>query len=131
MAQLDLSAKKEQVVFGNDSVVIQKYISGIKGGRTLDMTDYSDKTVKSGHVIIVKDGNYKPMPVSGEAYSELPEGYGYAGILYRTISATIPAASIMTMGEVNIEAVPYPMDTILAEFKAACPHIDFVKDEEA
>lgn len=127
----DLSPKKSAVVFGEDSIVIQKYISGIKGGRTLDVTGFAENVIKAGHVIIVKEGKYMPMPVSGEAYAALPEGAAYAGVLYRSILAAKPAASIMTWGEVNAVAVPYPMDTILADFKAACPHIDFIKDEEA
>lgn len=127
----DLSPKKNQIVFGDDSIVIQKYISGIKGGRTLDITGFAESVVKAGHVIIVKDGTYAPMPVSEGAYAELPEGYAYAGVLYRSIPAAKPAASIMTWGEVNAVAVPYAMDAILADFKAACPHIDFIKDEEA
>lgn len=128
----DLSAKKEQIVFGDDSVVIQKYISGIKGGRTLDVTGYTEKVLKAGHVIVT-DGNgaYKPMPVSGAAYGELPAGHSYAGVLYRSILTAQPAASIMTWGEVNSEAVPYPMTSIMEAFKATCPHIDFIKDEEA
>lgn len=127
----DLSPKKSAVVFGEDSVVIQKYISGIKGGRTLDVTGFAENVIKAGHVIIVKEGKYMPMPVSGEAYAALPEGAAYAGVLYRSVLAAKPAASIMTWGEVNAVAVPYPMNTILAAFKTACPHIDFIKDEEA
>lgn len=146
MTKLDLSAEKEQLVFGDDSIVIQKYISGIKGGRTLDMTGYTDKVLKAGHVIITDGaGTYKPMPVTAEttsgegesavttpaAYGTLPSGHSYAGVLYRSILTARPAASIMTWGEVNSEAVPYPMTSILTAFKTACPHIDFIKDEEA
>ena len=127
----DLTPNKQQIVFGDDSIVIQKYISGIKGGRTLDVTGFAGKVIKAGHVIIVKNGVYAPMPVNGEAYAALPDGAAYAGVLYRSISAAKPAASIMTWGEVNVEAGPYPMATILAAFKTACPHIDFIKDEEA
>lgn len=127
----DLTPNKQQIVFGDDSVVIQNYISGIKGGRTLDVTGFAASVIKAGHVIIVKNGTYAPMPVAGEAYAALPEGYAYAGVLYRSIPAAKPAASIMTWGEVNSAAAPYPMDTILAAFKTACPHIDFIKDEEA
>lgn len=149
--KLDLSAKKEQIIFGDDSIVIQKYISGIKGGRTLDMTDYPLKNVKAGSVIVTKDGVYKPMPLTpkmqGEStnqtevkdsdgntvyiYGTLPTGYSYAGVLYKTIPSDVPAASIMTNGEVNSEAIPYPMDSIMAAFKAACPQVVFIKDEEA
>ena len=127
----DLTPNKQQMVFGEDSIVIQKYISGIKGGRTLDVTGFADSVIKAGHVIIVKDGVYAPMPVSGEAYAALPSGAAYAGVLYRSIPAAKPAASIMTNGEVNAEALPYAMDSILAAFKTACPHIVFIKDEEA
>lgn len=119
------------MVFGDDSIVIQKYISGIKGGRTLDVTGFTENVIKAGHVIIVKDGVYSPMPVAEGNYVALPEGAAYAGVLYRSVLAAKPAASIMTWGEVNAVAVPYAMETILADFKAACPHIDFIKDEEA
>ena len=127
----DLTPNKQQVVFGDDSIVIQKYISGIKGGRTLDVTGFAASVIKAGHVIIVKNGTYAPMPVEGNAYAALPEGAAYAGVLYRSIPAAKPAASIVTWGEVNSVAAPYPMDAILAAFKTACPHIDFIKDEEA
>ena len=105
----DLTPNKQQIVFGDDSIVIQKYISGIKGGRTLDVTGFADSVIKAGHVIIVKNGVYAPMPVSGDAYAALPEGAAYAGVLYRSIPAAKPAASIMINGEVNSEAVPYAM----------------------
>ena len=127
----DLTPNKQQIVFGEDSVVIQKYISGIKGGRTLDVTGFAASVIKAGHVIIVKNGTYAPMPVEGNAYAALPEGAAYAGVLYRSIPAAKPAASIVTWGEVNSVAVPYPMNAILTAFKTACPHIDFIKDEEA
>lgn len=127
----DLTPNKNTVVFGEDSVVIQKYISGIKGGRTLDVTGFAENVIKAGHVIIEKEGNYMPMPIKGDAYDALPSGAAYVGVLYRSVPAAKPAASIMTWGEVNAVAVPYPMDSILAAFKAACPHISFIKDEEA
>lgn len=127
----DLTPNKQQIVFGDDSIVIQKYISGIKGGRTLDVTGFAASVIKAGHVIIVKNGVYAPMPVSGDAYAALPEGAAYAGVLYRSIPTAKPAASIMINGEVNSEAVPYAMDSILAAFKTACPHVVFIKDEEA
>lgn len=127
----EMSPKKQQVIFGDDSIVIQKYISGIKGGRTLDLTDFNEEVIKAGHVVIVKDGNYRPMPVTGAAYAALPSGYAYAGVVYRSVAAEKPAVSIMTWGEVNAVAVPYPMDAIMTAFKTACPHIDFIKDEEA
>ena len=132
MATLDLTNNGTKILFGNDSVVIQKYISGIKGGRVLDTTGFADAVIKAGHVIITDGkGNYKPMPVSGGAYGSLPSGYNYCGVLYRSILTAKPSASIMTNGEVNIVASPYPVASILEDFKAECPQVVFIKDEEA
>lgn len=146
----DISPEKETVVFGNDSAVIRKYISGIAGGRTLDCSDFINDNIYAGHVIIKKsDGKYAPMPViaavpakpaQGETpavaaqpakYGTLPTGASYVGVLYRSISKKKPAASIMTMGVVNPNLTPYPMTDILTAFKAACENISFENDEEA
>lgn len=143
----DLSPKKEQIVFGDDAIVIQKYISGIKGGRTLDVSDYPAKVIKVGSVVITKDGVYKPMPLKAKMngeneekdengntvyeYATLPAGFSYAGVVRGSTLTKDPAVSVMFNGEVNSEALPYPMDTILATFKEACPLICFIKDEEA
>lgn len=146
----DISPKKSQVIFGNDSAVIRKYTSGIPGGRTLDCSDFPEDNVLAGHVIIKKtDGTYAPMPVvaateavpaQGETptvpaqpakYDTLPTGASYVGVLYRSISKENPAASIMYDGIVNPALVPYPMDDIKAAFTAAVPHIIFEQDEEA
>lgn len=130
MKVIDLTNQKQSVIFGNDSVVIQKFNGGLKGGRALDTTGITETHINAGHVIITDgEGNYKPMPVSGEAYDSLPEDWKYAGVLYRTILTAKGDASIMFDGEVNIKAVPYPMDAILSAFKTALPNIIFVEDE--
>lgn len=130
--QNDISPTKEKIVFGNDSVVIRKYISGIPGGRTLDASSFPNDNILAGHVIIKKsDGSYAPMPVAENKYAELPAGASYAGVLYRSISKKNPSASIMYNGTVNPTLVPYPMTDIKAAFTAAVPHIIFEQDEEA
>ncbi len=128
---IDVVNEPKKVLFGNDSVVIQKFIAGIKGGRNLDVTGFTPTVINAGHVIITKDGVYKPMPVSSNAYASLPTGWAYAGILYRSILTSKPYAAIMTIGQVNSEAVPFAMTSIAAAFAAACPHIEFIKDEAA
>lgn len=128
----NFNQSEEQVHFGNDSIVIKKYIAGVEGGRTLDMTGYADSILKAGHVIITDGkGVWKPMPVSGEAYAALPEGYKYAGVLYRTIQTSKPAAAIMTWGVVNEAIVPFAVDGIKEAFAKDVPQIQFTKDEEA
>lgn len=126
---VNLVNEKNTVIFGNDTIVIQKFLAGIKGGRALDVTGFSAEVINAGHVIITDgNGTYKPMPVSDTSYASLPDGYSYAGILVHSILASKPAAAIMTIGQVNEKALPYEAP---ADFKTACPHIEFIKDEES
>lgn len=130
MTHLNLVGERKQIVFGNDSIVIRKYGHSLAGGRVLDVTDFAEKTILAGHIIITDgNGNYKPMPIADGAYAALPEGYAYAGVLYRSILAAKPAASIMTAGVVNEKALPYAISSIKTAFIAACPHIMFESDE--
>lgn len=137
MANLTLKTEKKQIVFGEDSVIIQKFGSGIKGGRALDVTDVTDTVLYAGRVIITDGaGTYKPLATTTSGgtttYGELPESYSYVGVLYRSILTDEPAASIMTSGQVcepaAVEAngAAYP-----TAFKTACPKIEFIKDENA
>lgn len=126
---VELVNEKKQIVFGKDNIVIQKFIAGIKGGRALDVTGVTADVLEAGHVIITNGaGVYKPMPVSGSAYAPLPGSHSYAGILVSSISVKSPAAAIMTIGQVNEKALPYALPE---GFKAACPNIQFIQDEEA
>lgn len=137
---VDLVNEKKQINFGKDSIFVRNYIDGILGGRNLDVTGFPLDTIAAGHVIIT-DGNgvYKPMPLSAStsngvttySYGSLPEGYSYAGLLYRSLLTKRPMAAIITNGQVNSEVLPYDMSSILAAFKAACPLIVFAKDEES
>lgn len=215
MPVLTLNTKEAQLNFGKDGVIIQKYIAGIPGGRTLEVpSDYPVDVIYSGTPIIVKDSVYKPFPLvkkvealptaavsaqtAGSAivgtvyegvtastagavkcaksdktivylaadaatgtasadktyYSKdtvnttdvdvldedgnnvyelgsMPANHSYAGILYKSILKTKPAAAIMTNGQVNKEAVYYPLTSILSAFKAACPLLEFIADEVA
>ncbi len=120
------------ITFPNDEVVVPKFISGIVGGRTLDVSEWTGSNIKAGHVIITDGkGVYKPLGVSEGKYGAIPEGYTICGVLYRTILAATPMASIMTNGQLNSVAVPYPLTEVETAFKAALPLIELVKDEEA
>lgn len=124
---IELCDQNKVVDFGNDAVVCPLFISGIRGGRSLDVSGVSATYLKAGHVIIkTSDNVYKPMPVSDSKYGTLPEGCTYVGVLYKSIPTDTPLASIMTNGEVNSVTVPYPMTDIQTAFAAACPHIVFV-----
>lgn len=134
----EIETKKKQIVFGEDSVIIQKLEGTIKGGRALDWTGVDEEVLYAGRVIVTDGkGKYKPLTIATKAYKTLDssggfEGYSYAGVLYRSIAKGEPA-SIMIAGEVNKVAAKaangeadYP-----AGFITAFPKIALVSDEDA
>lgn len=109
---------------GNDSKVIIRNLAAIPGGVTLDMSNWSEDDLRAGH-IIKKDasGVYSPLGVSDGDYASLEEGEAFAGVLITSILKSKPFAPVMTIGEVNAAASPYPVtDTI----KAGLPRIEFL-----
>lgn len=120
----------ESFGFGKDPIVIRNYVSGDKGGRVLDVTDFTEEYIRAGHVIIKETATntYKPMPVSGGIYSSLPEGHEYVGVAYSTKSVAEPFVAIMYAGTVNDVASPFPVDNIKAALKTALPTLVFNHD---
>ena len=134
-AQANLNQEGIKILSANDSIVIRNYGAGIKGGRTLDMSDFpSDlKCIRAGHVVIrstTDETLYKPMPVAsgGEAYGSLPEGFEYVGVVVATKHVDYPLVGIMYAGEVNDVASPYPVTSIKAALKTALPGLVFMHD---
>jgi hypothetical protein len=132
MAVANLNDERQEVITGNDNIVIVDNFQSIRGGRTLDVADYPKDVLNAGHVIIRETASkeYKPMPLNeeGNAYAALPEDHVYAGILINTIRKKRPFAGIMVRGTVNPAAAPFPMTGILAAVKTALPLIDFRED---
>jgi len=135
MAVANLVNPAQEIVTGNDNIVIVDILQTIRGGRTLDVTNFTPDVIKAGHVIIMETATkeYKPMPVKDNGsgvmiYDALPSGHAYAGIEINTILKARPMAGILVRGTVNPKAAPYPMDSILAAVKAALPLIDFRED---
>lgn len=111
---------------GNDSIVIVNALGDIPGGRTLDMTGFTNG-IKAGHIIIkLSTGVYAPMPVSGTSYDSLPASAEYAGVCRYSVSAADPRAAIVTMGQVNAAAMPY---AITSDIKTYLPHIEFLYED--
>ena len=126
MANVDLNDANVVVDTGNDSIVIINFIEGITGGRTLDVTGFIPKVIQGGHIVI-KDvkGEYKPMPVTDNAYAALPTNHTVEGVVVTSVLTSKPMAAIMVRGSVNQVASPYP---VTAEIKAALPLIRFTQD---
>ena len=93
MATSNLNREAHEIHSGNDSIVIVKALGDIPGGRTLNVEGFDGTVVKAGHVVIAKGNDYKPMPVNGEAYGDLPEGYNYVGVVKATITTKDPRAA--------------------------------------
>lgn len=117
MATTNLNRDIHEIQSGLDSIVIVKALGDIPGGRTLNVEDVASdvKVIKAGHIIIAKDNDYKPMPVasSGEAYGSLPSGYSYVGVLKASVSVKDARAAILTIGQVNAAASPYPVTSAI------------------
>lgn len=97
---LNVVNESKEIITGLDSVTIQKWISGIKGGRTLTIdSTFPLSVIHAGHVIITKDGVYKPMPVTNSteqlptaAESSQTAGSAISGTVYVEVEATTEGA---------------------------------------
>lgn len=123
----------ESFSFENDPIVIRADFRGIEGGKVLNVDGYGEEYIRAGQLIIresdKEDPEYKPLGVENGNYKALPEGYEYAGICRATKSAKEPFVGIMTWGEVNDIASPYPITAALkSALKTALPHITFEHD---
>lgn len=131
-ATANLASELQTMGTGMDPVVIRKYIAGITGGRTLDVSGFPLDIIKAGHIVIRDTANdtYKPMPLAAgnEAYGTLPASHEYVGVLVRSVSKEAPLAAIMYSGEVNDVASPFPIDSIKAALKTALPTLVFLHD---
>jgi len=98
MATVNLTSS-QSVDTTNDSVVIVSTLGTIQGGRTLDVTGFTDTEISAGHVIIkeTSTGEYKPLPVTGT----LPASHTYEGILIASIKTSNAQAAILDRGKVN------------------------------
>lgn len=114
---------------GKSSVIVRNYVNGIMGGVILNMTGF-DGDIQCGHIIIrdTNSGEYKPMPVSGGAYSTLPSNCEYVGVCITDAPNDTPHVGVMTAGEANDKAVPYSVETIKAALKTAVPTLQWGHD---
>ena len=125
MSVTNLNKETARYDDGNDAIVIVNDLGDIPGGRSLDVSDVTAEVIRAGHVLIINDTKkeVKPLGVSGNAYASKPGGYSYLGVLKHSVLKTDARAAILTMGQVNAAASPYP---VTAEIKAGLPRIDFL-----
>lgn len=134
MATLNLTSESS-VDTSKDSIVIRLNTFTLEGGRVLDVTGFAPDVIKAGHIIIqdTTSGEYKPNPISGTAFSALPEGSRYAGIVVASVDKVTQGGgvAIMTQGSVNTKAMPYTMTTAIeGALKTALNQIYFTFDNQ-
>lgn len=125
----ELDIKREEITFGLDSVVVRKFTNGVFGGVTLDVSHYDDPTVVAGQVVITDGSMYRPMPVNGDVYGPMPDGFRYFGVIYRS-SKVYMGVSVMTRGSVNKFRMPYNFEFIRKDFCEQCPYIILASDAD-
>lgn len=128
MATANLNQDSNLVQTGKDNIVIISALTDLPGGRTLDVSGVASgvTVLKAGHIIIKTEaGEYKPLPVNeaGTAYGSKESSDVWVGVLKTSILVNDPRAAIVTAGQVNAAASPYPVtDTI----KSGLPLIQFL-----
>lgn len=133
MALIQMTQPAESFSFGNRGTVIVQVDQDIRGGKTLDCTDFLPTHITEGHVIIkeTSTGTYKPMPtnVGMTAYGTLPVGHVYVGVqINEEIPKELPFPGIMIGGIINPVTAPYDFATIATAFKTAVPLISQIAD---
>lgn len=125
MSVTNLNRTPEHFDDGNDSIVIVRDLGDIPGGRSLDVSEVTEDVIRAGHILISNNtsNEVKPLGVSGTAYVTLPSGWSYLGVLKHSVLKTDARAAILTIGQVNAAACPYP---ITATIKSGLPHIQFI-----
>ncbi|HKM43867.1 MAG TPA: hypothetical protein VJY12_00250, partial [Dysgonamonadaceae bacterium] len=93
MATVNLTNPQEEIITGNDNIVIIDNFQSIRGGRSLNVDGYPHDVIHAGHVIIKStEGEYKPMPLGGEgdivSLGTIVGGSGYTDGTYKDVPLT-------------------------------------------
>lgn len=121
----------KEATLNSDEVVIVKHLAGIPGGRTLDLSVYTNAkdgtdTIRAGHLIVknTTTGAIAPLSVTAEGkYTAVPATSELIGVLEYSVTKEDPRGAILTAGQVNGKALPYELPT---DGKAKLPRIEFL-----
>lgn len=133
MSVVNFSNEPQVIGGGVEDIVIKRGLDYVTGGKALNVETYltnaTSTALKAGHIIIkdTVNGDYKPMPLAdgGAGYGSLPDNHVYVGVLANSITTSKPAASILTAGTVNVNALPFSISSIASAFASAVPTIIF------
>lgn len=115
-----------------EGVVLIDNFQSIRGGRVLDVTNWTPKYIPEGHVVLqnttTKEVVPNPIDEDGKLVV-LPEGYKYLGVVVATITKDSPLAGICVRGTLNDKAANYDMSGVYDAFKTALPLIYLTSDK--
>lgn len=121
----------KEATLQTDDIVVVKHLAGIPGGRTLDLTVYTNPkdgtaSVRAGHLIVknTTTGVFAPLSVTQEGkYAAVPATSELIGVLEYSVTKEDPRGAILTAGQVNGKALPYELPE---DGKAKLPRIEFL-----
>ena len=125
MPEANMNISESKVVTDKDNIVIIKALTDIPGGRTLDVSGLPSgmEVLKAGHIIVKTTATGVGLTGSPLAYDSKDAGDEFVGVLKASILVSDPRAAIVTSGQINAAASPYPVtDTI----KNGLPRIEFL-----
>lgn len=129
MPEANMNISESKVVTDKDNIVIIKALTDIPGGRTLDVSGLPSgmEVLKAGHIIVktTATGVHKPLGLTGSplAYDSKDAGDEFVGVLKASILVSDPRAAIVTSGQINAAASPYP---VTGTIKNGLPRIEFL-----
>lgn len=127
MAEANLKREEILVQTAKDSIVVINALTDIPGGRALNVSGLAEdvQVIHAGHVIIQNDSSKEvyPLGVSEGAYVSLPAGHSYLGVLKASVLRQDARAAIVTSGQINAAASPYP---VTDSIKSGLPLIQFL-----
>lgn len=112
---------------GLDSLVVVNCLGDVPSGSSLDVSSglpAGAKMIQAGHIIVkTSTGSIKPLAVTGKAYAEKGTTDTYLGVLKHSVLVSDPRAAILTIGQVNAAACPFPITDAIVK---GLPRIEFI-----
>lgn len=115
-----------------EGVVLIDNFQSIRGGRTLDVSNWTPKYIPEGHILLENTNTKEvvPNPIDGAGkLVVLPEDHAYYGVVVATVDKALAFAGVCVRGTLNYKAANYDMTDVITEVKSNLPLIYFTSDK--
>lgn len=122
---INLAKQNPALVGSKDSKVIVNCLNTLPNGTNLKVpAGYTDEVINAGHVVIKDaDGDYTLLATAAGKFVEAGVDETYRGVVKASVLTSKPFVSIMDIGCVNFDAMPFSPEDILADLKTNLPTI--------